>query len=50
MKINLRKAKVIKIDEVKVMIEGILLQQVDESCYLGSLITEGAKYSKEVQS
>jgi hypothetical protein len=53
MKINLKKTKVMQISRhpvnITVVIEGNTLEQVQEFCYLGSLITEDGKCHKEIR-
>ena len=52
-KINLKKTKVMKIsrnpEDITMIIEGIKLAQIQEFCYLGSLITEDGKCHKEIR-
>jgi hypothetical protein len=53
MKIKLKKTKVMQISRhpvnITVVIEGNTLEQVQEFCYLGSLITEDGKCHKEIR-
>ena len=56
MKINTRKTKVMKISReangeknMKITINGEVIEQVTEFCYLGSLISEDAKCHKEIK-
>ena len=56
MKINTKKTKVMKISRVegeektmKVTVDGEEIEQVNEFCYLGSLISSYAKCHKEIK-
>src|SRR3984885_9688321 len=56
MKINTRKTKIMKISReangeknMKITINGEVIEQVTEFCYLGSLISEDAKCHKEIK-